>query len=434
MIQSVQNQNKFLVAAGLITNLKSLFNYTVEHCNSRKQFGLPLSNFDLVKSQIARMAERLYCLESMVYMTAGICDISEYPDIEVESAIVKVYAAETAAILGRWFGGAENSGCSQTVAPRIACLQEFPASPLLQDAVLRKVRLVAGRPGITIAVSPSGTSAGDADRWSPPSSCVAIAWDADARGLLHNAELLIPKRPAGAVGLLLQRLGAAAPVSVFSIHVPFIDSVGGALYKDALKSAHQALTDLRDCSASPCAGVIVVGDFNVDLRDAATIVGESPFELAIFDSSATFGGKATTVDACACAVVARQACAELHERTSIERAPASALERVWRVGASMPFFGQSRDDFLERSLVRSLQDDPRVWQLSDDALASLGLCPFMEQPQVLTRLLEQVSNTKGRPRKRARLTNPLAAAQVGSATVSSDSEDETSSSESVATA
>ena len=58
------------------------------------------------------MAQKLYCLESMVYLTgkvfeiwnsevlyisqsAGLADISEYPDVELESAIVKVYAAET---------------------------------------------------------------------------------------------------------------------------------------------------------------------------------------------------------------------------------------------------------------------------------------------------------------------------------------------------
>ena len=49
----------------------------------------------MVKNQIAKMAEKLYCLESMVYLTAGLFDISEYPDVEVESAIVKVYASET---------------------------------------------------------------------------------------------------------------------------------------------------------------------------------------------------------------------------------------------------------------------------------------------------------------------------------------------------
>ena len=74
---------------------RSLLDHTIEHCNTRKQFGLPLTKFNLVKHQIAKMSQRLYCLESMVFLTAGLADISEYPDIELESAIVKVYAAET---------------------------------------------------------------------------------------------------------------------------------------------------------------------------------------------------------------------------------------------------------------------------------------------------------------------------------------------------
>lgn len=79
----------------MIDNIRTLLNETVEHCNTRKQFGLHLSKFSLVKIQLARMAGKLYALESMLYMTAGLVDISECPDVEMESVIVKQYAAET---------------------------------------------------------------------------------------------------------------------------------------------------------------------------------------------------------------------------------------------------------------------------------------------------------------------------------------------------
>jgi len=95
LIQGVLHQNKFLMAAGVITSLKGLLNETIEHCNTRKQFGLSLSKFSLVKIQLAKMAGKLYCLESMLYMTSGLHDMSECPDVEVESVIVKQYAAET---------------------------------------------------------------------------------------------------------------------------------------------------------------------------------------------------------------------------------------------------------------------------------------------------------------------------------------------------
>jgi len=95
VLQSVQHHHKYLMTAGIITNLKSLLNQTVEHCNTRKQYGLHLAKFNLVKTQLARMAGKLYCLESMLYMTAGLEDMMETPDVEVESVIVKQFAAET---------------------------------------------------------------------------------------------------------------------------------------------------------------------------------------------------------------------------------------------------------------------------------------------------------------------------------------------------
>ena len=69
---------------------------TVEHCNSRQQFGQSLSEFSLVRSQLGRMTGRLYALESAVYMTAGLADASQEGDIEVESVITRQYATETA--------------------------------------------------------------------------------------------------------------------------------------------------------------------------------------------------------------------------------------------------------------------------------------------------------------------------------------------------
>jgi len=105
IMQTLLNQNKFLTAAGIITNLKSLLNHTIEHCNTRKQFGLHLSKFPLVKQQIAEMSQKLYCLESMVYMTAGLFDISEYPDVDVESSIIKVYASETSEFISHTCSG-----------------------------------------------------------------------------------------------------------------------------------------------------------------------------------------------------------------------------------------------------------------------------------------------------------------------------------------
>eukprot|EP00090_Calanus_glacialis_P005150 TRINITY_DN13961_c0_g1_i1.p1 TRINITY_DN13961_c0_g1~~TRINITY_DN13961_c0_g1_i1.p1 ORF type:complete len:655 (-),score=202.54 TRINITY_DN13961_c0_g1_i1:41-2005(-) len=94
VLQSVQHQSKYIQAAGVAANLRTLLDSTIQHTNTRKQFGLPLSDFPLVRQQMAKMAARLYCLESMVFLTAGLADVSQHPDVEVESVIVKQYAAE----------------------------------------------------------------------------------------------------------------------------------------------------------------------------------------------------------------------------------------------------------------------------------------------------------------------------------------------------
>jgi len=95
VLQSVLHHHKYIQAAGVITNLKELLNETITHTNTRKQFKLMLSEFPLVREKLGKMAARLYCLESMVYLTAGLADASASPDVEVESVIVRQYAAET---------------------------------------------------------------------------------------------------------------------------------------------------------------------------------------------------------------------------------------------------------------------------------------------------------------------------------------------------
>ena len=95
ILTSALDQNKFLSSAGILTSLRSLLDMTIDHCITQKRYGQHLSKFDLVKTDIARMCGRLHCLESMIYLTAGLYDITEFPDVEVESAIVKQYSADT---------------------------------------------------------------------------------------------------------------------------------------------------------------------------------------------------------------------------------------------------------------------------------------------------------------------------------------------------
>ena len=47
---------------------------TIAHAHGRRAFGSQLSHFDLVSQKIGLSSMKLFALESMVYMTAGLHD------------------------------------------------------------------------------------------------------------------------------------------------------------------------------------------------------------------------------------------------------------------------------------------------------------------------------------------------------------------------
>ena len=124
MVQCTVQLAKSTACAGLVTHLRGLLDETIQWTNERKQFGCHLSEFTLVKHQIAQMAARLYCLEAMVYMTAGLQDVSEVPDTEMESVLTKLYAMETSDSITR--------GCLNLLGMR-AAMEESKYQRFLGD-------------------------------------------------------------------------------------------------------------------------------------------------------------------------------------------------------------------------------------------------------------------------------------------------------------
>lgn len=70
--------------------LKKLLSWTVEHANTRVQFGKPLKEFEMIQEKFAKMACTVYAMESMAYLTAGMLDSYDAPDCAMEAAMVKV--------------------------------------------------------------------------------------------------------------------------------------------------------------------------------------------------------------------------------------------------------------------------------------------------------------------------------------------------------
>lgn len=75
--------------------MKPLIKQLTDHCINTKIQGVHLKDIDTVKEQLGYLATNCYALESMIYMTAGLIDIYEKQDVEVESAIVQAFAIET---------------------------------------------------------------------------------------------------------------------------------------------------------------------------------------------------------------------------------------------------------------------------------------------------------------------------------------------------
>ncbi|HEX4665009.1 MAG TPA: acyl-CoA dehydrogenase family protein [Chthoniobacterales bacterium] len=72
---------------------KTCLALAIEHANTRQQFKKTLSNFDLVKKKIARMAADVYAMEAMTQVTASLIDRG-LEDYMVETAMLKVFTTE----------------------------------------------------------------------------------------------------------------------------------------------------------------------------------------------------------------------------------------------------------------------------------------------------------------------------------------------------
>uniref|UniRef100_K1QHQ6 Acyl-CoA dehydrogenase family member 9, mitochondrial n=1 Tax=Magallana gigas TaxID=29159 RepID=K1QHQ6_MAGGI len=86
---NILNSGRFSMGSSGAGILKKLIGMTCEHAVSRKQFGSPLAEFGLIQEKFAQMTITTYAMESMAYLTAGVIDLYEKPDVSLEAAIVK---------------------------------------------------------------------------------------------------------------------------------------------------------------------------------------------------------------------------------------------------------------------------------------------------------------------------------------------------------
>ena len=87
------NNGRMSLGTGSVGGTKVLLDKVIDHVKERRQFGMPLAEFELVQDKIGWMVSYLFGLEAMAYMTTGLVDAG-VPDYSLESAIVKVASTE----------------------------------------------------------------------------------------------------------------------------------------------------------------------------------------------------------------------------------------------------------------------------------------------------------------------------------------------------
>jgi acyl-CoA dehydrogenase family protein 9 len=89
----VLNNGRLSLGTGSVGLAKWLVDLAIDHVTTRRQFGRPLSDFDMVEDKIGWMVSYLFGLESLSYLTTGLVDAG-IEDYSVESAIAKVIGTE----------------------------------------------------------------------------------------------------------------------------------------------------------------------------------------------------------------------------------------------------------------------------------------------------------------------------------------------------
>jgi acyl-CoA dehydrogenase family protein 9 len=89
----ILNNGRLSLGTGSVGGAKFLLDQTIRHVKERRQFGMPLADFELVQDKIGWAVSYLFGLESMAYLSTGLVD-QGVEDYSLESAICKVAGTE----------------------------------------------------------------------------------------------------------------------------------------------------------------------------------------------------------------------------------------------------------------------------------------------------------------------------------------------------
>jgi len=87
------NYGRCTLSAGMLGSARKCMDQANKWAQTRYQFERPLSEFELVRQKVARMAAYTYAMDALLYMTTGMLDRGD-DDIMLETAICKVFCSE----------------------------------------------------------------------------------------------------------------------------------------------------------------------------------------------------------------------------------------------------------------------------------------------------------------------------------------------------
>jgi acyl-CoA dehydrogenase family protein 9 len=93
MAMHILNNGRLSLGTGAVGASKRILDDIIAHVKERRQFGMPLAEFELVQDKIGWMVSYTFALESMAYLTTGLVE-EDVPDYSLESAICKVAGTE----------------------------------------------------------------------------------------------------------------------------------------------------------------------------------------------------------------------------------------------------------------------------------------------------------------------------------------------------
>lgn len=95
LIKYLFDNSNYLISSIILGMLKDLYKVTLNYTIEKKLFDKTMHEYLHVREDLALNECRIYALESMIYMTAGINDTYLDADTGVESALTKIYSTQS---------------------------------------------------------------------------------------------------------------------------------------------------------------------------------------------------------------------------------------------------------------------------------------------------------------------------------------------------